>query len=197
MLTPPAFSLLPPSIISAELRRGSLVRCGPGVRGIGWPDNAVVRASTLLPPDAGEHELAVAAYSAAWVWGAEWQTGQPTLYSTLNGMRFLRRIGAPVRVREYDIDRSHTVMLAGVRITSPPRTAYDLLYLDEDEYERFGLSSLRSLLEREARLPKDLATRYHERNRPYRRRAEARLDEVRRCVIRTASLDRLDDATET
>lgn len=179
MATPPSFSTLSAAVRSAELLRGSLVRCGPGVRGVGWPETSGVRALALPHPDAGGHELVAVAYTAAWVWGAEWNNDSPIVFSTLQRMRFLRTAIAPLHVREYAIAPSDTVAICGVRVTTPERTVYDLLYLDEDEYELYGVNALRSLVEHSPHLARsDITRAFHTRNRPHRRRADLRFQEI-------------------
>ena len=78
---PPRFDLWPEALRSAELRRGTLVACGPGVRGVGWPDSPRVRLAALAPWLSGGR---VAAFrTAAWVWGAAREPGRPLRVTTV------------------------------------------------------------------------------------------------------------------
>lgn len=169
------------------------MRCGPGVRGVGWPDAPHTRAVTLLGFTNLVHErsarLCATGVTAAWIWGASWHSDHPIEFSTLHGKRFLSASPRSARVREYNITEQHVRPIAGVLVTTPSRTLYDLLYLDADEYESHGLVAARELIEARL-LPHTqmglahLTVSFHSRNRPYRVRADARLAELEHMVAR-------------
>ncbi|EYT52754.1 hypothetical protein H490_0112310 [Leucobacter sp. UCD-THU] len=123
----PRFDRWPPAVRSAERLRGSLVGCGPGVRGAGWPDTPRVRASALGPwltPDRVAVRL-----TAAWVWGACRDPGRPLEFSTLGGRRPpLRRRGPDLALHQFVYpDEALHVFDPGLRVTGPAQTVCDLL----------------------------------------------------------------------
>lgn len=180
-LSPPRLNVLPATIVSAELQRGTVVRCGPGVRGVGWPETARVRAAViqhLLP----KPELVAVLTTAAWIWGGTWQDQTPLTLSTLNAKRFLGVPGLNCRVHEFNICVDETVAMEGVLVTSPLRTIYDMLFLPESEFSDTHLTLCTALRARYAAETADVLLFLRSYRRPYITRAVARLcaaDEVR------------------
>ncbi|UOR03219.1 hypothetical protein MUN77_08030 [Leucobacter allii] len=125
-LAPPRYDRLPTAVISSELLRGVLRRCGPGVRSVGWPDGPAVRLAVLAPWSGGG--LIAVGPTAAWVWGALREPGTPLHFSTPGARRPRPEPDGARRVHQYGIAEEDVVELAsGRRATSPERTACDLL----------------------------------------------------------------------
>lgn len=125
---PPRYDLWPPALRSAEVLRGSLVACGPGVRGVGWPETPTVRAAALAHWLEGGR---VATHlTAAWIWGASHSPGRPLQVTVRSGSR--RRVHNTDWLRVYemrhtDADIQH---FGDYAVMTPFRTVLDLLYED-------------------------------------------------------------------
>lgn len=126
---PSAFVRWSPAIRSAERLRGSLVRCGPGVRGIGWPETPEVRLQAIGEM-LGSGRIAIGC-TAAWVWGALRDPGIPLDSAMPNRQRPPHECRVGVRVRQLRIEAEHIVALGDRLVTSPLRTALDLLRAEE------------------------------------------------------------------
>lgn len=125
---PPRFDLWPPALRSAELLRGSLVRCGPGLRGVGWPETPRVRLAALAPWLA--HGEVATHLTAAWVWGAAHRPGRP-LQVTVRAKRRRRRPDTEwLRVYELRYAEEDTHRFGDFQVTTPLRTTLDLLYAE-------------------------------------------------------------------
>lgn len=142
-----------PAVMSAELARGTLVRCGPGVRLASWPDTAEVRAqvlrrvigSTLMP----------ILMSAAWVWGCARTPGSPLVCATVGATRpKLADGGTPLQVHEFRYPDSDLSNCGTIVLPSPVRTACDLLRLSTELTLEIVIAArllaLRAELDREA-----------------------------------------------
>ncbi|UBH05969.1 hypothetical protein K8P10_001480 [Leucobacter sp. Psy1] len=138
---PPALDRLPPTIVHAALMRGDLVRCGPGVRPVGWPDSPRVRAHAL----SGRltHGRIASHLTAAWVWGAARRTG-PALYATVPD----RRRREPTRdagltLTHRPCPERDRVRFGAIAVTTPRRTLIDLIHdAATDGEPEFPLPSL-------------------------------------------------------
>jgi hypothetical protein len=124
---PPRYDQIPPSVQSALRLRGGLVPCGPGVRGVGWPDSASVRLTALAPLIA-QTGLIASHLTAAWVWGTSVTPGSPLCTAVPAGLH--PRINPPPGTRRFQLRFSaeDLTSLASLKITTPLRTALDLLY---------------------------------------------------------------------
>lgn len=123
---PPRYDLWPEAMRSAWRLSGALVPCGPGVRGLGWPETPRVRLTAIAAWLRGGR---IASHlTAAWVWGAARDPGYPLQVSQLPGRR--RPPEAVPGLRIYDLrgagPESHD--FGGLAVTTPPRTVLDLLY---------------------------------------------------------------------
>ncbi|GAA2838085.1 hypothetical protein FB468_0680 [Leucobacter komagatae] len=126
---PPRVDHWPPALRSAAVLSGTLVRSGPGYRAVSWPDGPRARVASIAGL-LGENFIA-AEDTAAWVWGVRRSPGSPLQLLTRHGRapatfelgdaRGLVRVSA-YRFAPGDIDE-----VAGHGVTSPVRTAYDLL----------------------------------------------------------------------
>lgn len=141
----PCFDRWPPAVRSAERLRGTLLRCGPGVRGAGWPETPRVRAAAL------SHWLAAdrvaVRLTAAWVWGASREPGPPLEFSTLDRRRPEHRTPASgVSLHQFCYtDDELWAFGPGLRVTAPAQTACDLLR-KPGEFDRSHRVAVRLLI---------------------------------------------------
>lgn len=122
---PPRTDHWPQALRSAAMRSGTLVRCGPGLRPVSWPEIPGTRCAAIA-----EHfseRLAAAEDTAAWIWGARRSPGEPLAFVTIGGRLPLGAAGSARRVREYRLEASDLVQIGAYSVTSRLRTAYDLL----------------------------------------------------------------------
>lgn len=122
---PPRYDLWPVAVRSAEQLRGSLTRCGPGVRGVGWPETPRTRAAALRPlPHGG---LIASHESAAWVWGALREPGSMLHFTVPNGRRRPIRSHPLTVIHELRLHEGDVTHFTHCAATTPLRTALDLL----------------------------------------------------------------------
>lgn len=125
---PPRFDLWPEALRSAERLRGSLVPCGPGVRGIGWPETPRVRTAALAPWLGGGR---IATHlTAAWVWGAARSPGRPLQVTARSGRRSYGVDSEWLRVYELRYTEADTHRFGEFGVTTPLRTVIDMLHGD-------------------------------------------------------------------
>lgn len=173
----PNYNLLPQTIVSAEMRNGNLIQCGPGVRGVGWPETPLVRSQALTSLTHGRPLIAVL-FTAAWLWGANPSAGPHYTFSTFGASRFLGTPPEGSVVHEFALERSHVTHIGQITVTSPERTLYDVLYLDDDLFENYGFTIAQDMVLQFPRLAKGWRETFHSRYRPYVRRAQARYAEI-------------------
>jgi hypothetical protein len=131
---------------------GEAVPLGLTVVPVDVPVGPAVRAASLTAAVA-RHDLVVDLRTAAWVHGVLPALPRPlTLAVDVSRSRRTKLVVPPpreARFREDDL-----VRLGGVLVTTPLKTAFDLLRLDDDGVERRGesLDALAAALLREARL---------------------------------------------
>lgn len=171
---PPRFDQLPQSVISGQLWHGTLVRCGPGVRGKGWPETPMVRAQALHFL-MNKYPLVAVLHTAAWVWGYQWLEDIPAALSTVKAKRFLHQSPLGCRVYELNVLDDHYFEMGEVFVTTPERTIYDYLYLPQEEIREDLTAAMAFLLHRVTMKDEELVRAFHGRNRPYRSRALERL----------------------
>lgn len=108
-----------------ELRRGTLVPLGPGVRLAYWPLSPKVRATALAPWYT--KDLAACLDTAAWIWGAcRWGEALPA-FTVLGCGRPSASTGRLREIHEFSLNGKDTRRLNSFAVTTPLRTAYDLL----------------------------------------------------------------------
>ncbi|QYM76068.1 hypothetical protein [Leucobacter luti] len=129
-LVPPRLDEWPAAIRSAELQRGTLVRCGPGVRLVSWPETPRVRL-TALAPWLGTELIAVLE-TAAWVWGASSTPGRPMHLSTQHRRRTRGEPPVGALVHQFSYAPHAIVRYGPFEVTTPLRTVTDLLRLPEE-----------------------------------------------------------------
>lgn len=167
---------LPRSVERAELLIGSLVRWGPGVRPIGWPDGPRIRAHIAgnRPPATG---LVLALGAAAWVWGADWEPDQVVEWSTLESRRRTTMDVSGSRVHEFNIHSHEVEDFDGILVTTPLRTLWDLL-LRADPFHKREQAQCLALL----RVSPHIHSATHERLQtefvPYVKRAAHRFESL-------------------
>ena len=126
-LSVPALEAWPEAVRSAELLRGTVVRCGPGVRPIAWPDTPRVRLAALAP---WLGSFIAVGLTAAWVWGAARTPGPVLECSTADRKRPPATQPPGVRVRQLALAGGDIVQIGRGRATTPTRTLCDLLRAD-------------------------------------------------------------------
>ena len=169
---PPRIDRWPVAVRSAARLRGALATCGPGVRGIGWPESPAVRLVALAPWVGTE--LAVCGITAAWVWGARREPGRPLHATAARGRRAGIGDPAALSVHEYRVASGDIVELEGLRVTSRLRTAEELLY-HEPVFGPAERASCRLLLLGVPEGADALRERIEGSRRPHRVRARSRM----------------------
>lgn len=172
--SPPRIDRWPVAVRSAARLRGALTACGPGVRGIGWPESPAVRLVALaawIGPD-----LAACGATAAWVWGARRDPGRPLHATVLGGRRAGRLGSSSLKVHEYRLSDDDLVEFDGLRVTSRLRTAEELLF-HEPEFGSAERASCRLLVLGVTAGAEALHARVEGSRRPHRARARSRLRE--------------------
>jgi hypothetical protein len=132
----PALARLDARLTLVELRAavldGDLIRLGPGFLCLDEPEGPSERAASLAA-ELGDARAIVCDRSAAWVWG--WAHSSAALQTCVS---ISARVASPVRrrlrTREAVIDDSEVAQLDGVRVTTPLRTAIDLVRHDADDH---------------------------------------------------------------
>ncbi|MBL3698084.1 type IV toxin-antitoxin system AbiEi family antitoxin [Leucobacter luti] len=126
----PRVDTWPAAVRSAELTRGTLVRCGPGVRLVGWPETPRTRLAALAPWLASGHVAVLR--TAAWVWGATRSPGRPLEVSALRHRGAHSMRATEVRVHEYRLSAAEVARFGQFATTGPLRTVADLLRLSAE-----------------------------------------------------------------
>lgn len=164
---PPRYDRLPLAVQHALRLRGALVPCGPGMRGVGWPDTPRVRLAAIA--ETIEDGSVAALLTAAWVWGATEHPGLPLSVSGNPTRAYLRH------ARRYYLrfDEEEVTSFGGLRVTTPIRTILDLLHMSEafETSERDACTALLSLAELEVH---ELSQLLENKRRPYARIARRR-----------------------
>lgn len=119
----------PHAVRSAELVRGTLVRCGPGLRFAAWPETAAVRAEAIRQ-ELDDKQMPVL-LAAAWVWGCARHPGTPFACSTQRGTRPKLRSQPQLTVHEFRYPDTDLVRCGPLTLPTPARTACDLVRLTD------------------------------------------------------------------
>lgn len=124
--SPPRVDRWPIALRHAFKLRGALVPCGPGLRGVAWPDTSSVRLATLGP---WLHAHAAASHlTAAWVWGAARHPGEQLTFTTHSGRRPPPTHPHHIAWHQLTLHGEDLCTLGDFTVTSPERTAFDLLH---------------------------------------------------------------------
>lgn len=126
---PPRVDHWSPALRSAAALTGTLVRSGPGHRPVAWPDGPRTRVASIAGL-LGENFIA-AEDTASWVWGVRRSPGAPLQLLTRRGRApgsfELGVARGLVHVSAYRLTDGDIAEVDGHGVTSPARTAYDLL----------------------------------------------------------------------
>lgn len=127
----PRFERWPATVRSALRLSGAIVACGPGFRGLGWPETPRTRLAAISEHLASRR---VASHlTAAWVWGARYQPPDPLHIAMPAGMRRPVVQTGTVRFFEIRYHADEVITLGDLSVTTPLRTISDLLFLPEFE----------------------------------------------------------------
>lgn len=174
-LSPPRYDLWPVAIRSSALLRGSLVRCGPGVRGVGWPETPSVRLAALAPWLTGKR---VATHeAAAWVWGAARDPGSPLRVSSRSRGRTGSAEYTHVKIQETRFHDGDVVHHGPCAVTTPLRTIIDLLY-DQSELDSKARIIVRLLVRTLPQQGREITYYFSQNRRPFRTRAITRWSHI-------------------
>ena len=106
--------------------RGDLVRCGQGVRPVGWPDSARVRAHALsgqvAPGRIASH------LTAAWVWGAARHPGTSLQATVTRRRRRHPARDSGITLVHRPCAEEELARFGPVAVTTPRRTLIDLIH---------------------------------------------------------------------
>jgi hypothetical protein len=134
---------LPLVVLRAAALDGDLYAIGEGYRPIDLPADPSARAASLA--GIAVRERILAGPTAAWVWGARPDPGHPYLVVVPPGAAVghaLPGVEGGVRVREQQLRARDVMRLAGVPVTTPLRTAIDLLRATGPDWERQVVAAL-------------------------------------------------------
>lgn len=138
---PPALYRWPKAVQSAALLRGTAVRCGPGIRLASWPDSPSVRATAIGA--FGAEDRVATHLTAAWIWRAAPEPGEPLEFSVSRGRGHWRDPRQDLLLHEYRLGPTDIVHLGSFAATHPVRTLYDLLRATRfDAPQRFACRML-------------------------------------------------------
>jgi hypothetical protein len=156
--------------------RGALLPCGPGVRGVAWPDTPRVRLAALGSWLRGD--FAASHLTAAWVWGATEDPPRPLTIAAPAG-RHTRPVQPEVRYYELRFAPDDLVKLGDFTATAPLRTVLDLLH-DQERFDRVEQAASVQLLDSLGMPAERLLGLLEHRRRPHVRLARSRLEELLR-----------------
>ncbi|ROP66162.1 hypothetical protein [Curtobacterium sp. ZW137] len=114
----------PEAELRAAVLAGELVAVGACWASVAEPQDPALRAASFAW-STGDDRVIASGRSAAWTWGARSRPPLPHDACVRAGER-VRQSGGD-RIREIAIDEDDLVLLAGTSVTSPTRTALDLL----------------------------------------------------------------------
>ncbi len=172
--SPPRYDRWPVAMQYAMRLRGALLPCGPGVRGVGWPDTPRVRLAAIAGALAGGHVAAL--LTAAWVWGAAADPGSPLSIAKSAGRSRAHRASDAQRY-ELRLSPADVAELGEFGVTTPLRTILDLLHLSPS----FGpdeRTACRELMTLAAVEEEELRQQLLSMRRPHVRLARERFREV-------------------
>jgi hypothetical protein len=124
VLTP---TLFPEAELSALTLDGDAFRLGDAVVPTDVPVTAVIRARSIAPA-AGRYGLVAERWTAAWVHGAAASAPRP--HQLCNDVGSNGRTRMVVGLREVVLQPDEVMVLAGLAVTTPLRTAVDLARLE-------------------------------------------------------------------
>lgn len=174
--TPPSLLSLDPIELKSLALGGALIHLGNGYRPAGWPDTPASRTRAMerftLP------ELVFISTTAAWIWGAPIDCPDAPKLSTIEAKRFPATLIKGLRVHEYHVSAEEIINFAELKVSSPTRTLYDLLFLSETEYKRRGRTAVRYLVNQYSIPFNEVQANLEKKFVPHSVRARKRLDEA-------------------
>ncbi|KIP53045.1 hypothetical protein [Leucobacter komagatae] len=166
----------PPALRSAAVLTGTLVPCGPGLRPVSWPESPATRCAAIGGLLAERY--AAVEDTAAWIWGASRSPGQPIRLVSLRGRApasfSIVSSEMPVLVSTFRLAPGDLVEVAGYRVSSRARTAFDLLRAPS-EFTVARRAACRLLFRSERGIAEQVAERARQASRVDSGRAQARL----------------------
>ncbi len=129
--------------LAAAVLDGELYRLGERFRPIDLPFDSAARAASLC--DVIVHQRVAAGATAAWIWGAIEDPGTPYTAFVPSSARVAHPSGIGdglVRVRVMRLPQSDVATVCGTPVTTPLRTAIDLLCGDAPGHSLDGLLDL-------------------------------------------------------
>lgn len=171
-LSIPRIDRWPVCVRSAELQRGTLVRCGPGLRLAGWPETPRVRLAALAPwltPG----RVAILS-TAAWVWGAARSPDHRLEFSARHRQSLDALANNRVHFRQLRLEPSELTQLGDFAVTTPERTILDVLRL-APRFTQQQRSACRLLILHAALSRTTLLSSLNAAPRAHRERARTRL----------------------
>lgn len=169
-------SLLPEPTLRALALDGALVPIGWGYQPIDLPTTPTLRAASIAPrvPDALAPGLTVVGgRTAAWLWGAEARLEEPLTIFIRPGGRMPAVDQPGAHLYGTELDDAEIVSLGELLVTSPVRTAIDLLRTPPRRFEEQAV--VRLLEERRIPAAEIRAALVAGRRLPNRRLALARI----------------------
>lgn len=164
---------LPGAELCAASLDGELVPLAGCFTVVDLPEQAASRARALATGLTGR--VIIERLSAAWVFGATSDPPTPPQFCSAADARAKPATLRRLTVREVVIDDDETVMLDGIRVTSPLRTACDLVRSSEDFDLARQLVVLRLLGLCHASVDECITLLDRRRNLPGKKRTLARL----------------------
>lgn len=172
---PPRYDKWPVAMQYAFHLRGALLRCGPGFRGAGWPETPCVRLCSL-GSWLGQGRCA-SHLTAAWVWDASDEPGTPLSIAALAGRRGTLNSLENVRKHELRLATDEVQAFEDLWVTTPLRTAVDLLH-DSEVFSAQQQTAVSRLMRQIPGGKEHLLACLSARRRPHRRLAESRLSAI-------------------
>lgn len=179
---PPRLDRWPEAVRSAELIRGTVVRCGPGLRLTAWPETPSVRAAALRP--LFRDDLIASHITAAWIWGAARNPGEPLDFLTLNSRTQGTEPETGIRLHRFRMGNGDIAALGGLNVTTPRRTLFDLLRGDQFSTEQRLVCRVLLAFLPECRAWLRDRLESSRASHPYHQRIRARLGDETQPVVR-------------
>ena len=130
----PGATAIPDAMLRSLVLDGALVPIGPGYHPVDAPPTPSMRAAAIaprIPPGLASRRPVVAGTSAAWVWGLQPRLEEPLAIIAQGERRMPAGDPPGLRLHRVRLGEGDVVVLAGLHVTSPLRTAIDLLRAEE------------------------------------------------------------------
>ncbi len=166
----------PEAELRAAVLAGDLVAVGECWASVAEPADPGLRAASFRW-SVGDERIIASDRSAAWIWGGCSRPPLPHDACIDDGQRVRQRGGG--RVREVRLEPSEVAVVAGVRVTTPVRTALDLLRIAGPADWAARAPTVLALLAATDTTPSTLRLRLRQLGTvPMARQAERRLAEL-------------------